>query len=89
MTSTARAARREDRRAVGGSRFLYDSFDLAQARIEAQERVEEERRSGLEFRLGRIEAGLERLEKRLWLAVYGVAAGVVVHGAMALLAVRL
>jgi hypothetical protein len=89
MSSQARVERRLDRRAVGGSRFLYDSFDLAQARIEAQERVDEERRSGLEFRLGRIEAALERLEKRLWLAVYGVAAGVLVHGAMAMLAVRL
>lgn len=74
---------------VGGSRFLYDSFDLAQARIEAQERVAEERRAGLEYRLGRIEAAVERIEKRLWLAVYGVAAGVVVHGAMALMAARL
>ena len=77
------------RRAVGGSRFLYDSFDLAQARIEAQEKVEQERRAGLEYRLGRIEETLERVEKRLWLAVYGVAAGVVVHGAMALLAARI
>jgi hypothetical protein len=77
------------RAAVGGSRFLYDSFDLAQARIEAQERLDQERRAGLEYRLGRIEETLERVEKRLWLAVYGVAAGVVVHGAMALLAARI
>ncbi len=80
---------RAERRAVGGSRFLYDSFDLAQARMDAQERLEAERRAGLEFRLGRIEETLERVEKRLWLAVYGLAAGVVVHGAMALLAARL
>jgi hypothetical protein len=77
------------RRTVGGSRFLYDSFDLAQARIDAQERVEEERRAGLEYRLNRIESAIERLEKRLWLAVYGVAAGVLMHGALALLATRL
>ena len=77
------------RRTVGGSRFLYDSFDLAQARIDAQERVEEERRAGLEYRLNRIEAAIERLEKRLWLAVYGVATGVLMHGALALLATRL
>ena len=76
------------RKAVGGSRFLYDSFDLAQARIDAQERVESERRAGMEYRLTKIEEELERLEKRLWLAVYGVAAGVLVHGAAALLAVR-
>ncbi len=75
------------RRAIGGSRFLYDSFDLAEARIAAQEKVEAERRAGLEYRLGRIEATLERLEKRLWLTVYGVAAGVLAHGALAFLAV--
>ena len=73
------------RRAVGGSRFLYDSFDLAQARIDAQERVETERRAGLDYRLGRIEETLERIEKRLWLVVYGVASGVMVHGALALM----
>ncbi|MCL4676581.1 MAG: hypothetical protein KJZ59_11350 [Pararhodobacter sp.] len=77
------------RRAVGGSRFLYDSFDLAQARIDAQERIETERRAGLEYRLSRIEESLERLEKRLWLAVYGVASGVIVHGALALLVTRI
>ncbi|WP_068304273.1 hypothetical protein [Pararhodobacter sp. CCB-MM2] len=76
------------RKSVGGSRFLYDSFDLAQARIDAQERVEEERRAGLDFRLGKIEEDLVRLEKRLWLAVYGVASGVVVHGALAFLATQ-
>lgn len=77
------------RRAGGGSRFLYDSFDLAQARIEAQERLNEERRAGLAYRLERIEAALERLEKRLWLAVYGVCAAVLVQGAAALLAGRI
>ena len=76
------------RKAVGGSRFLYDSFDLAQARIDAQERVDEERRAGLDYRLGRIEEALERLERRLWLAVYGVAAGVLAQGALSLLATR-
>jgi len=77
------------RRAVGGSRFLYDSFDLAQARIDAQERVETERRAGLEYRLSRIEESLERLEKRLWLAVFGVASGVIIQGALALMATRI
>ena len=76
------------RKTVGGSRFLYDSFDLAQARIDAQERVEQERRAGMDYRLTKIEEELERLEKRLWLAVYGVASGVLVHGALALIAAR-
>lgn len=62
------------RRPATGSRYLYDSFDAAQARIEANERVAEERWVALEYRLSRIEEALERLERRLWLAVYGVAA---------------
>ncbi|MCC1481457.1 GTA head formation protein, RCAP_rcc01685 family [Roseibaca sp. Y0-43] len=72
------------RRQVGGSRFLYDSFEAAQARIDAQERVFEARKEALEFRMVRLEAAVERLERRLWLAVYGVAAGVLMHGALAL-----
>ncbi|MCC5963583.1 MAG: hypothetical protein JJU09_10680 [Rhodobacteraceae bacterium] len=73
------------RRAIGGSRFLYDSFEAAQARIDAQEQVFEARKEALEFRIRRLEAALERVEKRLWLSVYGVAAGVLIHGALALL----
>lgn len=59
---------------VGGSRFLYAPFDVANARIEANERVLEERWLALTFRLEAIEKALERLEKRLWLAVFGVVA---------------
>ena len=62
------------RREPGGSRYLYDSFDAAAARIEANERVAEERWVALEYRLGQIDEALERLEKRIWLGVYGVAA---------------
>ncbi|MFO7920990.1 hypothetical protein DZD18_08475 [Rhodobacteraceae bacterium W635] len=57
---------------AGGSRFLYAPFDAANARIEANERVAEERWQALEFRLNAIETALERLERRLWLAVFGV-----------------
>ncbi|MCU0815488.1 MAG: hypothetical protein MUF74_03100 [Cypionkella sp.] len=73
------------RRAPGGSRFLYDSFDAATARIEANERVAEERWAALDFRLSQIDAALERLEKRLWLGVYGVAAFLLAQGAEALI----
>jgi predicted lysophospholipase L1 biosynthesis ABC-type transport system permease subunit len=71
--------------AGGGSRFLYDSFDAAHARIEANERVAEQRWSALEYRLGQIETTLERLEKRIWLGVYGVAAFLLAQGAEAVL----
>lgn len=57
-----------------GSRYLYDSFDAAAARIEANERVAEERWAALDYRLAQIDAVLERLEKRIWVGVYGVAA---------------
>lgn len=70
---------------AGGSRFLYEPFDMAAARIEATERVLDERWVSLERRLGLIEAMLERLERRLWLAVFGVAGAVLMQGALALL----
>jgi len=70
---------------TGGSRFLYEPFDAAAARIETHERVIEERWNGLERRLLTIETMLERLERRLWLAVYGVAGFILAQGAMTLL----
>ncbi len=68
-----------------GSRFVFDSFDAAQARIEANERVMAERWSALDFRLAQIDAALERLERRIWLGVYGVAAFLLTQGAEALI----
>lgn len=56
-----------------GSRYLYEPFDSAHARIETHERVFEERWVALNRILEQIESGLDRLERRLWLAVYGVA----------------
>jgi hypothetical protein len=62
------------RKAEAGTRMLHDNLSLAAARIEANERVAEERWAALDYRLGRIEGMLEQLEKRIWLGVYGVAA---------------
>lgn len=73
------------RRPSDGSRFLYDSFDAAAARIEANERVAEQRWAALEFRLAQIDAVLERLEKRIWVGVYGVAAFLLAQMAEALI----
>ena len=70
---------------MSGSRFLFDSFDAAQARIEANERVAEERWTALDWRLAQIDAVLERLEKRIWLGVYGVAAFLLAQGAEAVI----
>ena len=69
-----------------GSRFLYDSFDAASARIEANERVADERWAALDYRLAQIDAVLERLEKRIWFGVFGVAAFLLAQMAEALLA---
>lgn len=69
------------RRAAAGSRYLYDSFDATAARVEANERVAEERWGGLEYRLNQIEVTLERVERRLWLGVYGVATFLLAQGA--------
>lgn len=57
----------------GGSRFLYEPFDVASARMEVNERIAEERWSQLERRLVQIEVGIDRLERRIWVAVYGAA----------------
>ena len=73
------------RKASEGSRFLFDSFDAAAARIEANERVADERWVALEYRLSQSDAVLERLEKRIWLGVYGVAAFLLAQMAEALI----
>ena len=72
-------------RAESGSRFPYDSVDVASAKIEANERVAQERWGALEYRLGLIDAALDRLEKRIWLGVYGVAVFLLTQGAEALI----
>ena len=72
-------------RKAGGSRYLYEPFDAAQARIAAHEQVTDERWKGLERRLNEIERMLERLEKRMWLAVYGAASLFLANVAVAFL----
>ncbi len=67
-----------------GSRYLYEPFEAA-ARLETHERVTDERWRSLERRLMTIEAALVRLEKRVWLAVYGVVAFVLTRGVLALM----
>lgn len=55
-------------------RRVSEPFACAPAlRLEAHERVSKLQFEALNARLDRFEALLERLEKRLWLTVYGVA----------------
>ena len=67
-------------RVAGGSRYLYAPFDAANAKIEANERVQAERWTALAFRLAGIEVALQRLEKRLWMAVFGVVSVIMAQG---------
>ena len=56
-----------------GERIGFEAFECAPAlRLEAHERVATLQFESLNRRLDRIEALIERLEKRLWLTVYGV-----------------
>ncbi|SHG40353.1 GTA head formation protein, RCAP_rcc01685 family [Cognatishimia maritima] len=56
-----------------GERYGFEAFDCAPAlRLEAHERVAKLQFDSLNKRLDRIETMIERLEKRLWLTVYGV-----------------
>jgi hypothetical protein len=69
----------------GGSKFLYQPFDANAARLETHEKVTDERWAALERRLSMIEASLDRLDKRLWLAVFGVVSIVLARGVTAIL----
>jgi hypothetical protein len=69
----------------GGSKYLYEPFNATAARIDTHEKVIAERWAGLERRLTTIEHMLERLEKRFWLAVYGIVAAVLTRSVLELL----
>ncbi|PIE14420.1 MAG: hypothetical protein CSA70_01275 [Rhodobacterales bacterium] len=67
---------------VDDKRYGFEAFDCAPAlRLEAHERVAKLQTDGINRRLDKIEAMMERLEKRLWLTVYGVV-GVILAQAM-------
>ena len=54
-------------------RYGFEAFDCAPAlRLEAHERVAKLQFDSLNRRLDRIEELIERLDRRLWLTVYGV-----------------
>ncbi|MBR9863089.1 MAG: hypothetical protein GYB24_06575 [Rhodobacteraceae bacterium] len=67
-----------------GSRYLYEPFEAA-AKLETHRQVTDERWIALERRLEMIESALERLERRIWLAVYGVVGFVLTRGVLVLL----
>ncbi|SFK66745.1 GTA head formation protein, RCAP_rcc01685 family [Shimia haliotis] len=60
---------------MSDQRFGFEAFDCAPGlRLEAHERVAKLQFDSLNRRLDKIELLIERLEKRLWLTVYGVVA---------------
>ncbi|WP_339107465.1 hypothetical protein [Thioclava sp. GXIMD4216] len=70
---------------TGGSRFLKEPFDLHEERFNATEKIMELQFDQVERRLQRIEAMIEGLERRLWMAVYGVVAVVLSQAVYGLL----
>lgn len=55
-------------------------------RLQAHERVAEIQHKNLIARLDRVEMMMERLEKRLWLTVYGIVAMILGQGLQSILA---
>ena len=72
----------------GGSKYLYEPFNATAARVETIEKVNEGRWKNLERRIIGIENMLERLEKRLWLAVYGIAAFILTQAIYSLIQIN-
>lgn len=69
-------------------RYAYDPVDINPAlRIDANERVTAMQFESLNKRLDRIEEAMQRLEKRLWLTVYGVVAAILAQAFQSLLVV--
>ena len=68
-------------------RYGFEPFDCAPAlRLEAHKRVSDLQVKAMQERLDRLDAAIERLERRLWLAVYGVVAAILVQAFSPILA---
>ena len=67
---------------------VLDRFECAPGlRLQAHERVAEIQHNNLIRRLDRVEEMMERLEKRLWLTVYGIVAMILGQAFQSVLAV--
>jgi hypothetical protein len=66
-----------------------DQFECAPGlRLQAHERVSAIHHENLIQRLDRLEEMMERLERRLWLTVYGVVAVILAQGVQSFLVVQ-
>ncbi|SIS49825.1 GTA head formation protein, RCAP_rcc01685 family [Phaeovulum vinaykumarii] len=70
---------------TGGSRFLKAPFEVHEQRFEATERIMALQFAQVEKRLERIEAMIAGLERRLWMAVYGVVAVILTQAVQGIL----
>jgi hypothetical protein len=67
---------------------LYEKFDCAPGlRLEAHERVSEIHHQNMLHRMDRLEEMIERMERRLWLTVYGVVAVILSQAVQSILVV--
>ncbi|MEM8728405.1 MAG: hypothetical protein AAGF79_00690 [Pseudomonadota bacterium] len=70
------------------TRKLYEAFECAPGlRLQAHEKVSQVHHETLCKRLDRIEGMMERLEKRLWLTVYGVVGAILGQAFQSILSV--
>ena len=73
---------------MADDRRVFETFECAPGlRLQAHEKVSQIHHDMLCQRLERIEEMMERLEKRLWLAVYGVAAAILAQAFQSILSV--
>ena len=64
----------------------FERFECAPGlRLQAHERVADIQHKNLLSRLDRVEEMMERLEKRLWLTVYGIVAMILGQGLQSIL----
>jgi hypothetical protein len=67
---------------------LYEPFEYGPAEVrEAHDKLLQMQFEGIDGRLTRIEAVMERLERRLWLTVYGVVATILAQAVGSLVSV--
>ncbi|MFD0859573.1 GTA head formation protein, RCAP_rcc01685 family [Roseovarius aquimarinus] len=67
-------------------RYGFEAFDCAPAlRLEANERIAMLKFQSIAEKQKRLEEAMERLERRLWLAVYGIAGAIVAQALQPLL----
>ncbi len=71
----------------GAERYGFEAFDCAPAlRLEANERVAVLKFQSIVEQQKKLEEAMERLERRLWLAVYGMAAAIMAQAFQPLIA---